>query len=65
MISVERQEIIELYLLLRRSPDDLSVSLRALLSRIERLLYDRLTIEELERLEDGEADDIDLLTNKL
>ena len=40
----------ELYVLLKPREDGLSASLRDLLRRVERSLYQRLTIEEMERL---------------
>lgn len=43
-------EIEELYVLLKPREDALPEALAGLLARLERSLYDRLTIEELERI---------------
>jgi len=43
-------EIEELYVLLKPREDTLPEALAGLLARLERSLYDRLTIEELERI---------------
>jgi len=43
-------EIEELYVLLKPREDRLPEPLAGLLARLERSLYDRLTIEELERM---------------
>lgn len=49
-LTLTDAEIEELYLLLKPREDRLSDPLAGLLARIERTLYDRLTIEELERM---------------
>jgi hypothetical protein len=43
-------EIQELYVILKPREDTLAEPLVGLLARLERYLYDRLTIEELERI---------------
>ncbi|MCX7029235.1 MAG: hypothetical protein NTU62_03840 [Spirochaetes bacterium] len=43
-------EIEELYVLLKPREESLAEPLAALLVRLERRLYDRLTIDELERM---------------
>jgi hypothetical protein len=49
-IHLTEAEIEELYVLLKPREDDLPEPLQGLLARLERSLYDRLTIEELERI---------------
>jgi hypothetical protein len=44
------EEIEELYVLLKPREEKLTEPLAGLLARLERSLYDRLTIEELERM---------------
>jgi len=44
------EEIEELYVLLKPREETLAEPLAGLLARLERSLYDRLTIEELERM---------------
>ena len=44
------EEIEELYVLLKPREETLAAPLAGLLARLERSLYDRLTIEELERM---------------
>ena len=44
------EEIEELYVLLKPREETLAEPLAVLLARLERSLYDRLTIEELERM---------------
>jgi hypothetical protein len=43
-------EIEELYVLLKPREESLTEPLAGLLARLERTLYDRLTIDELERM---------------
>jgi hypothetical protein len=49
-IGLTDKEIEELYVLLKPREDNLAEPLPGLLVRLERTLYDRLTIEELERM---------------
>ena len=49
-IGLTDREIEELYVLLKPREEALPEPLQDLLARIERTLYDRLTIDELERL---------------
>lgn len=49
-LALTDAELEELYVLLKPREEKLSGPLAGLLSRIERALYDRLTVEELERI---------------
>jgi hypothetical protein len=49
-IGLSDGEIEELYVLLKPREETLAEPLAGLLARLERTLYDRLTIEELERM---------------
>lgn len=49
-IPLTDTEIEDLYVVLKPLEDHLPESLASLLARLERSLYDRLTIEELERI---------------
>jgi hypothetical protein len=49
-LGLTDREIEELYVLLKPREDALPEPLHDLLARIERTLYDRLTIDELERM---------------
>ncbi len=49
-LSLSDQEVEELYVELKPREGDLTVPLISLLTRLERSLYQRLTLEELERL---------------
>lgn len=48
--SLSEAEIEELYILLKPREESLADALSALLARMESTLYDRLTIDQLERL---------------
>ncbi len=50
-VRVDREEQTALYALLKGQEERLPAPLRRLLARLERELYGRLTIEELERLQ--------------
>lgn len=49
-LALTDAELEALYVLLKPREEKLSSPLAGLLARIERALYDRLTIEELERI---------------
>lgn len=49
-LTLTGEEIEGLYVLLKPREEELSGPLAGLLARIERTLYDRLTVEELERM---------------
>ncbi len=62
---IRNEELIALYGLLQRNQDELSVRLIALLYRIERRLFDRLSIEEIESIPDLGQTAVDELSKKL
>lgn len=49
-ISLSNAEVEELYVLLKPREDGLDEPLAGLLARLERSLYDRFTIDEIERI---------------
>ena len=49
-ITLSEREIEELYVILKPREDSLGAALEELLARLEQTLYDRLTIDEMERL---------------
>jgi hypothetical protein len=49
-ITLSDREIEDLYVILKPREESLGAPLEELLTRLERALYDRLTIDELERL---------------
>jgi hypothetical protein len=49
-ITLSDREIEDLYVILKPREETLGAALEELLARLERALYDRLTIEELEQL---------------
>ena len=49
-ITLSEAELRELYVQLKRQESQLGNELRSLLFRIEKSLYERLTIEDIERL---------------
>jgi hypothetical protein len=49
-VTLERPEEEALYVVLKRSEERLPLPLQSLLRRLERALFQRLTIEELEQL---------------
>jgi hypothetical protein len=49
-VTLTDAEIEELYVLLKPREETLPEPLAALLARLERTLYDRLTIDEIERM---------------
>ncbi len=50
MLEINEEEAICLYRLLKKQEADLDNRLIRLLTKIERMLYEKLSIEELERL---------------
>mgnify|MGYP006310781103 FL=1 len=50
MLEINQEEAICLYRLLKKQESDLDNRLIRLLTKIERMLYEKLSIEELERL---------------
>ena len=65
MVGLERREIVPLYLNLSGQGKALDVNLVPVLDRLERFLYDRLTVEEMERLPELYARNVDVLEKKL
>ena len=51
-IRMNGRELMALYLLLRREEDRLDEELLFLLGRIEEMLFSRLSIDEMERIDD-------------
>lgn len=49
-LALTEEEIEELYVLLKPREEMLTEPIAGLLARLERTLYDRLTIDELERM---------------
>ncbi len=49
-ITLSDREIEELYVLLKPREESLGAPLEGLLARLERTLFDRLTIDQIERL---------------
>ena len=64
MFGLSGKELIGVYLLLRRHEKDFDKVFRQLFLRIESCLYDHLSIEELEHIEEIYAQDIDVLTER-
>ena len=51
MISIDGQDVVALYVLLRRHELELDSRTAALYERLERRLHDRLSIEQMENIE--------------
>ena len=51
-ISLTEKELIGLYILMRNSEMNLDAHLSALLLRVEKILYRRLTIEDIEKIDE-------------
>ena len=58
-------ETLGLYILLRRREEELDEAMVALFDRLERYLYDRLSIEQIERIETMYEDEIEVLLQNL
>ena len=52
MIELNEREAAGLYLQLKKSSDELDITLRRLLTRLEKELYAHLSIQQLENLEE-------------
>ena len=50
MISLSKEELVDLYLLLRQNEEKLGKPLNSLLFRVEREMYNNCSIEEIENL---------------
>ncbi len=51
-VSIEGREVIGIYLLLKRNEARLDKTLASTMARLERTLYQELSVEEFERLEE-------------
>ena len=51
-ISLSEKELVGLYILLKNSEMNLDVHLSALLLKIEKILYSRLTVEDIEKIDE-------------
>lgn len=51
MISIDGQDVVALYVLLRKHEMELDSRMGALYERLERRLHDRLSIEQMENIE--------------
>ena len=65
MIPLDVKEIVPLYLSLSSFGGTLEPRLVPLLTRLERYLYEHLTVEEMERLPELYAHNVDVLEKKL
>lgn len=65
MIEIESGEVIHLFRLMRRHQDELSAALLPLYSRLERRLYESLSIKEMEELSEGDDSAADNLRGRL
>ena len=65
MVVVERSEIIHLYRLMKRQEGGLDENLQRLLMRVERRLYESLSIQDIEMLGEANVQMVDSLSSKL
>ena len=61
MMELTNREIIGLYLLLNENAENLDLNMKKLSNKIEKLLYDRISIQELEKLDSLYQQGIDVL----
>lgn len=61
MIDLSNREIVGLYLVLSKQEEDLDLNLQMLANRIEKYLFDKISIQELEKLEELYKRGIDVL----
>jgi hypothetical protein len=64
MIDIQGKELIGLYLFLTQHQEELDINLALLLTKIEKTLYSKLSINDFEHLEYYYNNDIDLITRK-
>ncbi len=64
MINIEGREVVALHLLLKGMEGELDETLQLLLQKTEKLLYDRLSVEELEGLSEIYRQKLDILEEK-
>ena len=55
MLEINQEELLSLYRLLKKQEREIEDCLVGLLTKIERILYKTLSIEELEGLSSGES----------
>lgn len=63
-LDLSSQELIGLYLILEEAAPDKDPGLEGLLERLREILYEKLSIEEMERLPELYANKIDVLNQK-
>ncbi len=61
MITLSKTELIKVYLLLKKNEKEIDNILYSLQNRIERALYNHLSIEEIENISNLSQKDIDVL----
>lgn len=64
MITLGNREVIGLYLNLKNQEETIDSELQSILSRIERLLYEKLSVEEIENLSKHYDAKTDILKEK-
>jgi len=64
LINLDGREIVALHLLLKSRESELDDTLQSVLSKTERLLYERLSVEEMEGLSDLYRQKLDILSEK-
>ena len=64
-LALKPGEIIELYRVLKQYEEDIGSQLVGLVGRIERALYERLSIEELESISSLDRRAVEALSKKL
>ena len=65
MIELSKYEAIRLYVLLSEHSERLDGALCSLLSRLEHYLYEKLSIEDIERLQKGGLKNVEVVEKKL
>jgi hypothetical protein len=61
---LDGREIVALHLLLKSREEELDETLHSILTKTEKLLYERLSVEELEGLADLYRQKLDILKEK-
>ena len=65
MITLNVREILPLYSILHEKQETLAPELAGLMSRIQQLLFERLSIEDLEFIHSDDVDKVNELSSKL
>ena len=65
MIEIRKEEIIPLFRFCNKHQESLDLQLRSLFSRLERYLYERLSIDEMETLSGDDPKIVHELIKKL